>query len=100
MQPAFKAYAKRVVANAQHLATELHDRGRRIITEGTDNHLFLMDVTQAFRGTEQTGLSGKQAEQLLESVGISANKNMLPFDTRSPFDPSGIRLGTAALTTR
>ena len=100
MQPAFKKYAQRVVENAQHLANELHERGWRIITEGTDNHLFLLDVTQAFWGTEQTGLSGKQAEQLLEDIGISVNKNMLPFDTRSPLDPRGLRIGTAAITTR
>ncbi len=100
MQPAFKTYAKRVIENAQHLAKEFVDRGWNVITEWTDNHLLLIDVTSAFRGTEKTWLTGDKVQWLLESIGITVNKNMIPFDKRSPLDPSGIRIGTAALTTR
>ncbi len=88
MQPAFKSYAKRVVENAKHLADEFYDRGWNIMTEGTDNHMMLLDVTQAFRETEQTGLTGNSAQNILESIGVTVNKNMLPFDQRSPMDPS------------
>lgn len=100
MLPSFKTYTKKVIENAQHLAQEFVDRGRNIISEGTDNHLLLLDVTKAFWGTEETGLGGNQAQELLESIGITVNKNMIPFDQRTPLDPSGIRIGTAALTTR
>ncbi len=100
MQPAFKSYAKRVVENAKHLADEFYDRGWNIMTEGTDNHMMLLDVTQAFRWTEQTELTGNSAQNILESIGVTVNKNMLPFDQRSPMDPSWIRIGTPALTTR
>ena len=100
MQPSFKKYAAKVIENTKHLAAELHDRWWNVISWGTENHLLLLDTTQAFRWTEQTWLGGKHAEKLLESIGISVNKNMIPFDTRSPLDPSGLRIGTAALTTR
>lgn len=93
MRPEFSQYAKQVVANARVLAQVLQDNGLRLITGGTDNHLLLCDVTS-------TGLSGGQAETLLESVGLVCNKNMIPFDQRKPMDPSGIRLGTPGLTTR
>lgn len=89
----FIAYQKQVVKNAAVLAEELARGGMRIITGGTDNHLILADVTPL-------GTTGKQAETALDAIGIYTNKNMIPFDTRSPFDPSGIRLGTPALTTR
>jgi glycine hydroxymethyltransferase len=91
--PAFKTYAKQVVKNAQTLATELKKRGWRIISGGTDSHLVLVDVWK-------NGVTGKEASERLEKEGIIVNKNAIPFDTRSPFDPSGIRLGTAAETTR
>lgn len=92
-QPAFKTYAKQVVKNAQKLAAELNSKGYKLITGGTDNHLMLIDLTNK-------GLSGKQAEVALGKAGITVNKNTVPFDPRPPFDPSGIRLGTPALTTR
>lgn len=94
MQPEFKQYAKQVVANAKTLATELMNRGFKIISNGTDNHLMLIDMIKS------KGIPGKDAEKALENAGISCNKNMVPFDPRSPFDPSGIRIGTPAITTR
>jgi glycine hydroxymethyltransferase len=93
--PAFKEYAKQVIKNAQTLATELKKRGWRIISGGTDSHLILVDVWK-----DSKGISGKEASERLEKSGIIVNKNAIPFDTRSPFDPSGIRLGTASETTR
>lgn len=100
MQPTFKAYAKKVIENTKHLAQELHDRWWNIMTEWTDNHIILMDVTQAFWWTEETEITWTSAQNILESIGITVNKNMIPFDPRSPMDPSGIRMGAAALTTR
>uniref|UniRef100_A0A7C4QR90 Serine hydroxymethyltransferase n=1 Tax=Schlesneria paludicola TaxID=360056 RepID=A0A7C4QR90_9PLAN len=93
LQPAFKAYARQIIANAQALAETLLSGGMRLASGGTDNHLMLADVTTL-------GLSGKIAEQTLDRAGITVNKNMIPYDTRKPLDPSGIRLGTPALTTR
>lgn len=93
MQPSFRAYALQVISNAQALAETLMSGGVQLVTQGTDNHLMLADVTPL-------GLGGKLAEQALDSAGITVNKNMIPFDQRKPLDPSGIRLGTAALTTR
>jgi glycine hydroxymethyltransferase len=92
--PAFKKYAKQVVKNAQALAAELAARGWNIISGGTDSHLILVDVF----GT--IGMGGKEASDRLERAGIIVNKNAIPFDQRPPTDPSGIRLGTAAMTTR
>lgn len=92
MSPAFKKYAKQVVKNAKILALELKKRGWRIISGGTDTHLFLVD-------TMSRGVSGKTAQEKLERQGIIVNKNTIPFDVRSPFDPSGIRIGTPAITT-
>ncbi|MEM9827276.1 MAG: serine hydroxymethyltransferase [Planctomycetota bacterium] len=89
----FKVYAQQVVDNAKTLADCLMAKGLTLVSGGTDNHLMLVDVTSL-------GLGGKQAEAVLDSCGITANMNMIPFDTRSPMDPSGIRLGTPALTTR
>ncbi len=94
LQPAFTDYAAQVVANAQTLAQTLIEQGMRVVSGGTDNHLLLLDV---FGSLE---MSGKLAEVRLEQAGIYTNKNMIPFDTRKPLDPSGIRLGSAALTTR
>lgn len=93
MQPEFKAYAQQVVKNAQALCGVLKEGGMRILFGGTDNHLILCDVTPF-------GLSGHQAQELLDSVNITVNKNMIPNDPRKPLDPSGIRLGTPAMTTR
>lgn len=92
-QPAFKTYAKQIVKNAQKLASELNAKGYELITGGTDNHLMLVDLTNK-------GVKGKEAEIALGKAGITVNKNTVPFDPRPPFDPSGIRLGTPALTTR
>ncbi len=93
MQPAFKEYAKQVVANAKILGEELLKRGFELVTGGTDSHLLLINLNNK-------NVSGKDAEKALSIAGITVNKNTIPFDPRSPFDPSGIRLGTPALTTR
>src|SRR6185312_595322 len=93
LQPSFVAYGKQVIANAKVLAEELLRAGFPIVSGGTDNHLMLVDVTAK-------GATGKQAEHALDAAGITVNKNMIPFDTRKPLDPSGIRIGTPALTTR
>ncbi len=93
LDPSFVEYQKQVLKNAQTLATTLTQEGLRLITGGTDNHLVLVDVTAS-------GMTGKEAEKALDAVGICTNKNMIPFDTRTPFDPSGLRLGTPATTTR
>jgi glycine hydroxymethyltransferase len=93
LQPAFKSYAAQIIANARTLAHELASRKFRLVSGGTDTHLMLVDVTAR-------GLTGKQAEQALDRAGITVNRNGIPFDTRPPLDPSGIRIGTPALTTR
>jgi glycine hydroxymethyltransferase len=92
-QPSFRAYAHQIVANARALAAALLDRGFDLVSGGTDTHLILIDLTSK-------GVGGKPAAQALDTAGIELNYNTVPFDTRKPFDPSGIRLGTAALTTR
>jgi glycine hydroxymethyltransferase len=89
----FKGYAAQVIANARTVAHELLKRGNRLVSGGTDNHLMLVDVNQR-------GYGGKQAEKALDAAGITVNRNGIPFDTRKPLDPSGIRIGTPALTTR
>lgn len=93
MTPEFRQYAKNVVDNAKCLASELMSKDFQLVTGGTDSHLLLIDMTNK-------GVSGKQAENALGKAGITVNKNTVPFDSRSPFDPSGIRMGTPALTTR
>lgn len=93
LTPEFKQYGKQVVKNAKKLAKELTDRGYELVTGGTDNHLMVVDLTNK-------GISGKQGETALGLAGITVNKNTVPFDPRKPYDPSGIRLGTPALTTR
>jgi glycine hydroxymethyltransferase len=93
MQPAFKDYGRQIVANAKALAETLMQGGIRLASGGTDNHLMLCDVTAI-------GLTGKIAEEALDRAAITVNKNMIPYDQRKPLDPSGIRIGTAALTTR
>ncbi|MFA6536702.1 MAG: serine hydroxymethyltransferase [Candidatus Paceibacterota bacterium] len=98
MSPAFKKYAKQVVKNAKALAGELKRLGWHIISGGTDSHLILVDTWTAPKGG--SGIPGKEAEAKLEKARIICNKNTIPGETRSPFDPSGIRLGTPAETTR
>jgi glycine hydroxymethyltransferase len=93
--PAFKKYAMQIKKNAKTMAEELKNRGWRIISGGTDSHLILVDTWM-----EGKGISGKEASDRLEKEGIIVNKNAIPFDTRPPVDPSGIRIGTAAETTR
>jgi glycine hydroxymethyltransferase len=93
LKPEFKVYASQIVANARTVAHEIISRGHRIISGGTDNHMMLVDVNHK-------GLSGKIAETALDASGITINRNGIPYDTRPPLDPSGIRIGTPALTTR
>ena len=93
LEPSFKTYAKQVISNAKALGLALHEYGFKLISGGTDNHLLLIDLTA-------NNISGKKAERLLEDAGMTTNKNMVPFDQRSPLITSGIRIGTAALTTR
>lgn len=93
LKPEFKEYAKQIIANCKALAEGLTEAGFRLVSGGTDNHLVLVDV----RGQKMTG---KTAEHLLDEVGVTCNKNTIPFDPESPFVTSGIRLGTAAVTTR
>jgi glycine hydroxymethyltransferase len=93
LRPEFKGYAAQVIANAKTVAFELQRRGYRIVSGGTDTHLLLVDVASK-------GLTGKIAEQALDAAGITVNKNKIPFDARPALDPSGIRIGTPALTTR
>ena len=93
LQPAFKQYARQIIDNARVLAEVLAADGVQLVSGGTDNHLILADVTPL-------GLTGGQAETALQRCGITVNKNLIPFDRRKPMDPSGIRIGTPALTTR
>ena len=93
MTPEFVSYQKQVLANAQMLASTLAAEGFRVVSGGTDNHLMLVDVFSA-------GVRGKEAEQALDRAGITVNKNAIPFDVNPPLNPSGIRLGTPAVTTR
>ena len=93
LQPSFKDYARQVVANAKTLAQKMMDEGFRVISGGTDTHLFLMDVFSK-------GMLGSEAENALGQAGITVNKNAIPFDANPPLKPSGIRIGTPALTTR
>lgn len=95
LQPSFKQYALQVKKNAAHLANQLMDRGFTIVSGGTDNHSMLIDLR-----TKYPDLTGKVAENALVAADITVNKNMVPFDSRSAFQTSGIRLGTAAITTR
>src|SRR3954466_12730300 len=93
MRPEFKTYARQIIDNAKALAESLLAGGLKLVSGGTDNHLMLADVTPL-------GIGGKLAEQALDRCGITINKNMIPYDERKPVDPSGIRIGTPALTTR
>lgn len=93
LQPEFKEYSRLVVENAKRLGEELAQRGYRLVTGGTDNHLFLLDL-------RPKGLTGREAEEKLDAVGITVNKNAIPFDPKPPRVTSGIRIGTPAITTR
>jgi glycine hydroxymethyltransferase len=93
LQPEYKAYQEQVIKNAKRLAEKLQEQGIKIVSGGTDNHLVLVNV-------DSVGLTGKEAEKLLEAAHITCNKNMIPGDKRSPFVTSGVRLGTPAITTR
>jgi glycine hydroxymethyltransferase len=91
--PKYKRYLERVIKNCQALGLALKDLGFRLISDGSDNHLLLIDL-------RKLGISGKEAEERLDKVGIIVNKNTIPFDPNPPLNPSGIRLGTPAVTTR
>jgi glycine hydroxymethyltransferase len=93
LKPEFKSYGQQVIRNARAMSRALIEKGYHIISGGTDNHLMLIDLTSK-------GITGKQAEEALIRADITVNKNMVPFDTQSPFVTSGIRIGTAAITTR
>ena len=93
LEPSFKEYAKQVVKNCAVLADELVKRGFKLVSNGTDNHLILVDLNNK-------DITGKEAEKLLDSIGVTLNKNTVPNETRSPFVTSGVRIGTAAVTTR
>jgi glycine hydroxymethyltransferase len=93
LKPEFKAYSAQVIENARALADQLQNRGLKLVSNGTDNHLMLVDL-------QSIGMTGKQADQLVSGVNITANKNTVPFDPQSPFVTSGLRLGSPAMTTR
>ncbi|UZQ55140.1 serine hydroxymethyltransferase [Trichothermofontia sichuanensis B231] len=93
LQPSFKTYSAQVIANAQAMAAQLQQRGLKLVSGGTDNHLMLVNL-------RSIGLTGKQADQLMSTVNITTNKNTIPFDPESPFVTSGLRLGSPAMTTR
>jgi glycine hydroxymethyltransferase len=94
LKPEFADYAKQIKKNAQALANQLLEEGFKLVSGGTDNHLMLVDLTGMKVNT------GKEAEKMLDDIGITVNKNAIPFDTQKPFVTSGLRLGTAAVTTR
>jgi glycine hydroxymethyltransferase len=93
LQPGFKEYQQQIVKNAQALAARMVKNGYTVASGGTDNHVMLIDL-------RPQGLDGKIAQETLDEAGITVNKNSIPFDTASPFRPSGIRIGTPAVTTR
>jgi glycine hydroxymethyltransferase len=93
LQDSFKDYAGNIIANAKRLGESLQKEGIKLVSGGTDNHLLLVDL-------QNLGLTGKVAEHVLDEIGITVNKNTIPFDPQSPFVTSGIRIGTAAVTSR
>lgn len=93
LEPEFKEYQRKVIENAQALAAALQEKGYRIVSGGTENHLMLVDL-------RSKGLTGKEAEKILDDAGVTVNKNTIPFETESPFVTSGLRIGTPAVTTR
>lgn len=94
LKPEFTEYAKQILKNAKHMAKTFMDKGAKLVTNGTDNHLMLIDCVKTW------DIPGKEAEHLFDEIGITMNKNMLPDDPRPPMDPSGVRIGTPAITTR
>ncbi len=94
LSPDFSLYARQVIANARQMANVFGEEWIRVVSGWTDNHIILLDVFGSL------GLTGKEWEKILENIGVSTNKNMIPYDTRKPLDPSGIRIGTPAITTR
>lgn len=94
LQPEFKLYAQQVKKNAKKLAEELQNHGFKLVTNGTDNHMLIIDFIQS------SNISGGEAEKILDKVGLTASKSSVPNETRTPFDPSGLRIGTPAITTR
>lgn len=94
LMPEFKIYARQIISNAKKLATELTQRGFKLYTNGTENHLIVADMTSSFN------LSGGVAEEVLDEIGLTTSKSTIPFDKRPPYDPSGLRIGTPAMTTR
>ncbi len=95
LQPEFQAYAKQIIANAKRLATSLQKKGFKLVTNGTDNHMILIDIPASIKG-----LNGRDAQETLDAIGLNANCNAIPDDTLPPYRPSGLRLGTPAITTR
>lgn len=93
LKPEFKTYSAQVIANAQALGEGLKQRGFKLVSDGTDNHLILVDL-------RSIGMTGKEADRLVSEINITANKNTVPFDPESPFVTSGLRLGSPAMTTR
>jgi glycine hydroxymethyltransferase len=94
LKPEFKEYAAQIIRNSKHLAQYLMDRGAKLVTNGTDNHLMLVDCIRSWN------VPGGEVETVLDSIGITLNKNSVPNDQRKPMDPSGVRIGTPAITTR
>ena len=94
MQPEFKKYSEQIIKNAKSMCDELMSKGVKVVSGGTDNHLFLIDVNTSF------GITGKEAEKVLDDICITVNKNTIPGETLSPSVTSGLRLGTPAMTTR
>lgn len=94
LQPEFKKYAEQIILNSKYLAKSLMKKGFKLITNGTDNHMILIDVVKSFN------INGGEAEKILDKIGLNVNKNVIPEEKRHPFDPSGIRIGTPAATTR
>jgi glycine hydroxymethyltransferase len=93
LKPEFAQYAKQIIKNAQAMAAEFISRGYKIISGGTDNHLFVLDLNNK-------GLVGKEAEKILEKIGVSVSRSTIPNDPNPPMNPSGVRIGTPAVTTR
>ena len=94
LRPSFKTYAKQILKNAQAMSSELMNSGCKLVTNGTDNHLMVMDCVKSF------GANGKEIEHILDEAGITASKSTIPDDPLPPYTPSGLRLGTPAMTTR
>jgi glycine hydroxymethyltransferase len=94
LRPEFRKYAKQVLKNAKTLEKEMTKRGAHILFGGTENHMIVIDVVRSY------GVTGKEAEKMLDTIGITVNKNVIPDDPRGPMDPSGLRIGVPAVTTR